>query len=149
MPQLTIFEKTSHYRGKTTVRNVVTVEHQLLNLGLFGFLLSQVPFHRQAIAFVQVIALQVEHVTPNLGVDGERHHFLIVAIVHIVDVRVLSGVVQHRVFCQLVKNLLINMLSGSSILVLALFIVIVKRLDQFLEGVLKVIRLHELLQDKF
>ena len=52
----------------------------------------------------------------------------------------------HRVLGKLVENVLIDVLSGPIVLVPPKLVVVVKSLDQLLEGVLEVGRLHELLQ---
>ena len=52
----------------------------------------------------------------------------------------------HRVLGELVENVLINVLGGPIVLFLPKLVVVVKSLDQLLEGVLEVVRLHELLQ---
>ena len=122
------------------------MEDKLLDQGLFCLLLSQVLLHGYAVALAHGVALQIELVASNLGIDRERHHFLIIAVIHIVNIRILGCVVGHRVLGKLVENVLIDVLSGPIVLVPPKLVVVVKSLDQLLEGVLEVGRLHELLQ---
>ena len=113
------------------------MEDKLLNQGLFRLLLSQVLLHGYAVALAHRVALQIELIASNLRIDWEWHHFLIIAVVHIINVWILGCVVGHRVFGKLIENVLIDMLSGPIVLVLPELVVVVKSHDQLLEGVLE------------
>lgn len=89
------------------------------------------------IALAHRVALQIELIASNLRIDWKWHHFLIIAVVHVVNVRILGCVVGHRVFGKLIENVLIDMLSGPVVLVLPELVVVVKSHDQLLESVLE------------
>ena len=89
------------------------------------------------IALAHRVALQIELIASNLRIDWKWHHFLIIAVVHVVNVWILGCVVGHRVFGKLIENVLIDMLSGPVVLVLPELVVVVKSHDQLLESVLE------------
>ena len=95
MPQLTVLQKACQDRSETLVRDIVAVENEFLNERLLCRLLNQILVQCHAVTFIERVALQVEHVTTDLRVDGERHDFLIIAVLHIVDVGVIGCVMSN------------------------------------------------------
>ena len=146
--QLAILVQPCENRGKACISNIIAMKDQFLNQGLFSLLLRQVLLHRYAIALIQVVALQFEHVAADLGKDWEGHDLLVIAAIHIVDVRVLKSVMLDRLLGKLVEYVLVHMLCSSFILILPLLVVVVKSFNQLCEGILEMTRLHELLQDE-
>lgn len=68
------------------------MKDQFFNAGFLCRLRHQKLFKSHAIALIQMVANQLEHVVPDFGEQGEWHHVLLVAVIHVTDVRIWCGV---------------------------------------------------------
>ena len=110
MPQSTVLEQAGQDGGETLICAAVGVQDQFFKEGFLGTLGVEEVLHGLAIAFVEVVADQAERVGSDFAENREGHHFLGVAVLHIVDVRILSCIVRDRVFGKLVEDLLVDVL---------------------------------------
>ena len=149
MAELAVLEQTCQNGCETFICQVVAMEDEPLDQGFFTFLGLKERLHGLGITLIQMIANELEHVRANLAEERERHDLIVVTVTHIIDVWVFSSIVSDRVFRKPVKDFLVDVRRGTSILFSPVLVIVVQSLDQLSKGVLEVNRLDELLESQF
>jgi len=146
MTQVTVLRKAIDDVSNVGVVQVVTMKNKRINEWLIGGTSGEEFFHRNTVACVQMVVNEAKCAMTYLAEHRERHHFLVVAFVHKLDVWVFSNVWRDRFFSKLVEGLPVDVSRSLVSLSLSRLMVYVKLRYEAVEGFLEDIWLHELLE---